>query len=70
MKNTFIGTPMERREDLRLLRGRGTFSDDVNADRQLHAVILRSPVARGTIRTIDIRSKSGKSNGKGEGGLS
>ena len=24
MKNTFIGTPMERREDLRFLRARGT----------------------------------------------
>jgi hypothetical protein len=29
MKNTFIGTPMERREDLRLLRGRGTYVDDL-----------------------------------------
>jgi hypothetical protein len=26
MKNTFIGTPMERREDLRFLRGRGSMS--------------------------------------------
>ncbi len=38
---------MERVEDLRLLRGRGTFSDDVREEQQLHAVILRSPVARG-----------------------
>ena len=29
MKNTFIGTPMERREDLRFLRGRGEYVDDV-----------------------------------------
>ena len=28
MKNTFIGTPMERREDLRFLRGRGEYVDD------------------------------------------
>ncbi|MCC6780062.1 MAG: xanthine dehydrogenase family protein molybdopterin-binding subunit [Hyphomicrobiales bacterium] len=48
-----IGRPLERIEDLRLLRGRGTFSDDVAADRQLHAAILRSPVARGNIRTLD-----------------
>ena len=26
MKNTFIGTPMERREDLRFLRGRGEYA--------------------------------------------
>ena len=30
MKNTFIGTPMERREDLRFLRGRGEYVDDVS----------------------------------------
>ena len=28
MKNTFIGSPMERREDLRFLRGRGEYVDD------------------------------------------
>jgi carbon-monoxide dehydrogenase large subunit len=50
-----IGKPLERIEDLRLLRGRGTYSDDVAGARQLHAVILRSPVARGTIRGLDTR---------------
>ena len=50
-----IGQAIERVEDLRLLRGRGVFSDDVNAERQLHAVILRSPVARGRIRALDPR---------------
>ena len=48
-----IGKSLERIEDLRLLRGRGTFSDDVTDERQLHATILRSPVARGTIRALD-----------------
>lgn len=50
-----VGTPVERVEDLRLVRGRGTFSDDVYADGQLHAVILRSPLANGTIRRLDVR---------------
>jgi carbon-monoxide dehydrogenase large subunit len=50
-----IGQALERVEDLRLLRGRGTFSDDVHGERQLHAAILRSPVARGTIRILDAR---------------
>ena len=49
-----VGKPIERIEDLRLLRGRGTFSDDVRADNQLHAVILRSPIANGTIRKLDV----------------
>jgi carbon-monoxide dehydrogenase large subunit len=51
-----IGKPVERIEDLRLLRGRGTFSDDVSSERQFHAVILRSPVARGRIRGINTQT--------------
>jgi carbon-monoxide dehydrogenase large subunit len=49
-----VGRGVERVEDLRLLRGRGTFSDDVRRDGQLHAVILRSSVARGTVRALDV----------------
>jgi aerobic carbon-monoxide dehydrogenase large subunit len=51
--NTYIGRPMERVEDLRMLRGRGTYVADVNRPRQLYAVILRSSVAHGIIRLID-----------------
>ena len=54
MKNTFIGTPMERREDLRFLRGRGEYVDDVaTMPGLLHAVILRSSVAHGRLISID-----------------
>jgi len=53
MRNTYIGTPMERREDLRFLRGRGEFVDDLVIDGLLHAVILRSSVAHGRILSID-----------------
>jgi carbon-monoxide dehydrogenase large subunit len=53
MKNTFIGTPMERREDLRFLRGRGTYVDDLKIPDLLHAVILRSSVAHARIVSID-----------------
>ncbi|HTP96276.1 MAG TPA: molybdopterin cofactor-binding domain-containing protein, partial [Burkholderiales bacterium] len=48
-----IGAPVERLEDLRLLRGRGCFVDDLHRDGMLHAVILRSPVAHGRIRALD-----------------
>jgi aerobic carbon-monoxide dehydrogenase large subunit len=51
--NSYIGRPMERTEDLRLLRGRGTYVADVNRPNQLYAVILRSSVAHGTIKSID-----------------
>jgi len=51
--NAFVGSPIERIEDLRLLRGRGTFVDDLSRPDLLHAVILRSSVAHGRIRAID-----------------
>ena len=51
--NAFVGSPVERIEDLRLLRGRGQFVDDLTRDRLLHAVILRSAVAHGRIRSVD-----------------
>jgi carbon-monoxide dehydrogenase large subunit len=53
MRNAFIGSPVERREDFRFLRGRGQFVDDLARDGLLHAVILRSSVAHGRIRSID-----------------
>src|SRR4051812_23977916 len=53
MRNAFIGSPVERLEDLRFLRGRGEFVDDVPRPDALHAVILRSSVAHGRIRSID-----------------
>jgi carbon-monoxide dehydrogenase large subunit len=54
MRNTYIGTPMERREDLRFLRGRGEYLDDLTLDGVLYAVILRSQVAHGRIRSLDV----------------
>jgi len=49
----FVGTPVERIEDLRLLRGRGRFVDDLQREGMLHAAILRSSVAHGRIRSIN-----------------
>src|SRR6476661_1908947 len=60
--NVFIGSAIERVEDFRLLRGRGQFVDDLARQDLLHAVILRSSVAHGRIRSIDsaaARSRSG-----------
>ena len=51
--NILIGSAIERVEDLRLLRGRGQFVDDLGRENLLHAVILRSSVAHGRIRSID-----------------
>jgi aerobic carbon-monoxide dehydrogenase large subunit len=51
--NAFIGSPIERLEDLRFLTGRGQYTDDLADERMLYAVILRSSVAHGRIRSID-----------------
>jgi carbon-monoxide dehydrogenase large subunit len=51
--NAFIGSPIERLEDLRFLRGRGQYVDDLARDGMLHAAVLRSSVAHGRIRRID-----------------
>jgi aerobic carbon-monoxide dehydrogenase large subunit len=53
MRNTFIGSPVERVEDLRFLRGRGQYLDDLNRDGQWHAAIVRSQIAHGRVRNID-----------------
>src|SRR5712691_12479156 len=54
MRNSFVGAAIERREDLRFLRGRGQYVDDLARTGVLHAVILRSAVAHGRIRSIDV----------------
>jgi carbon-monoxide dehydrogenase large subunit len=51
--NTFIGSPVERVEDLRYLRGRGQYVGDLVRAGQWHAAIVRSPVAHGRLRAID-----------------
>ncbi len=51
--NSLIGSSVERLEDLRFLRGRGQYVDDLAPAGLLHAVILRSPVAHGRIRRLD-----------------
>jgi carbon-monoxide dehydrogenase large subunit len=52
--NAFVGQPIERLEDFRFVRGRGQYVDDLARKNMLHAAILRSAVAHGRIRTIDV----------------
>jgi carbon-monoxide dehydrogenase large subunit len=51
--NSYIGAPIERVEDLRFLRGRGEYIDDVRRDGLWHAVVFRSSVAHARIKSID-----------------
>jgi carbon-monoxide dehydrogenase large subunit len=51
--NALVGSPIERIEDARFLTGRGQYVDDLSFEGMLHAVIVRSPLAHGRIRSID-----------------
>src|SRR5882724_11742714 len=48
-----IGQPIKRFEDVRLVRGEGSFHDDVNLSGQAHAVIVRSIHAHARMLAID-----------------
>src|SRR6185369_1382928 len=52
--NSYIGHPIERVEDSRFLRGRGEYVDDLHRADVLHAAVLRSSVAHGRLRAIDV----------------
>ncbi|MEM7250547.1 MAG: xanthine dehydrogenase family protein molybdopterin-binding subunit [Pseudomonadota bacterium] len=49
----FIGQPIRRVEDQRLLTGDGTFSDDVSLPGQVYAAMVRSPIAHGYLKKVD-----------------
>jgi carbon-monoxide dehydrogenase large subunit len=48
-----IGHSVERKEDARFIRGRGTYVDDVTLPGMLHMELLRTPFAHARIRSID-----------------
>src|SRR5689334_16805856 len=54
VRSPLIGVPVERVEDLRLLRGRGSFVADVASGDAVQAAIFRSSVAHGRIRRLDV----------------
>jgi carbon-monoxide dehydrogenase large subunit len=48
-----VGQPVRRKEDLRLITGRGRFSDDFRLEGQTWAAMVRSPHPHARIRAID-----------------
>ncbi len=48
-----IGTAVRRKEDMRLVTGRGCYSDDFNLPDQVYGAALRAPHAHAAIRRID-----------------
>ncbi|WP_458097058.1 xanthine dehydrogenase family protein molybdopterin-binding subunit [Roseomonas sp. WA12] len=53
MERYGIGQPVRRREDVRLLTGRGRYTDDIDPPNCAQAVVLRSPHAQARILSID-----------------
>jgi len=49
----YIGQPIRRREDFRLVRGRGRFVDDISAPEMAWVSFVRSPYPHARIRSID-----------------
>jgi aerobic carbon-monoxide dehydrogenase large subunit len=54
----YIGQPLRRREDFKLLTGKGRYVDDVRLPGMLHMAVLRSPHAHAEIKGIDLSSAS------------
>ena len=48
-----VGQPVRRFEDLRLITGRGRYTDDVVLPNMAQAFVLRSPIGHATIKRID-----------------
>src|ERR1051325_7482647 len=52
---TFIGRPLPRFEDLRLVRGAGRYTDDFAFPDQAHAAFVRSPHAHARLLRINVQ---------------
>jgi carbon-monoxide dehydrogenase large subunit len=50
----YVGQSLKRKEDARLLRGRGSFAADIHRPGMLHAAVLRSSHAHARILRVDV----------------
>jgi carbon-monoxide dehydrogenase large subunit len=54
-----IGQPVRRREDVRLVTGRGQYTDDLSLEKQAYVAFVRSPHAHAKIISIDTKEARG-----------
>ena len=52
----FVGQPIRRKEDPRLITGQATYVDDITLPGMLYAAIVRSPEAHARITSIDFQA--------------
>jgi aerobic carbon-monoxide dehydrogenase large subunit len=53
-QTTYIGAPVERKEDARLLRGETRWVDNMTVPGMLWMAVVRSPYAHATIKKVDL----------------
>ena len=56
----WVGRPLRRREDRRLLTGAGRFVDDLPPAGCLHAALVRSPHAHAVVARVDMAPLAGR----------
>lgn len=54
-----VGQPVSRMEDPVLLRGEGRYTDDLNLPGQAYGVMVRSRVAHGVLKSLDVSAARG-----------
>ncbi len=54
MSHRYIGASIRRREDTRLLTGRGRFVDDIELPEMVHMAVYRTPYAHARIRAVNL----------------
>lgn len=59
MAASLLGTAVRRVEDPDLVRGRGTYVDDIAHPGVLHAAFVRSPMAHARVRVADVAAARG-----------
>ncbi len=52
----YLGQPIKRREDPRLITGQGTYVDDVRLPGMVYLALLRSPYGHARIRSINVEA--------------
>jgi aerobic carbon-monoxide dehydrogenase large subunit len=55
----YVGTPMRRREDARVLRGEARYLDDIELAGMAHVAFVRSPLAHARVRQIALPPDAG-----------
>ncbi len=56
IKERIVGRSIKRREDPKLITGKGSYIDDIKLAGMLHVALVRSPYAHATITSIDARA--------------